>query len=588
MALPPSKGRAGYGRQIVTLNDEFVLQILQEHGLVSPEQVDKAVLSVKQEGETAVDVLVQMRAVSEEDVLALVAAQFGMELVRVDPAAVAPEVKDILDAEKARKYGVVPLSRSGNVVTVAISDPMNYDTLDSLHHLLKCQVDAVVARKQEIADALNVLFPREADIEQVVKSMEGQSGAGDDRTGGDLDAQLLGSTDVGEGDAPVIKLVSVIIMDAFRKRASDIHLEPMERRLRVRYRVDGALQEVESPPKRLQGAILQRVKILAGMKISEKRIPQDGRIQVHVEGRDLDLRVSSVPTNHGEGVVMRILDKQNLSMGLPQLGFLFDDQQRFERLIALPDGVLLVTGPTGSGKTTTLYACLGQINLPDRKIITVEDPVEYQMGGINQVQVNRDVGLDFSSALRSILRQAPNIVMIGEIRDDETADIAMEAALTGHLVFSTLHTNDAPSAITRLLDIGVKPFLVASAVRACMAQRLVRVICPNCTQPYVATDREKKMLGPAARTLADATLHKGRGCPSCSLSGYKGRKGLFEIFQMDDTMQRMIFDRLPASQLRIRAREMGMRTLREDGLLKVVSGMTTLEEVLRATMGDAD
>jgi type IV pilus assembly protein PilB len=574
----------------VTLNDDFVLQILQEHGLVSPEQVDKAALSIKQEGETVVDVLVQMKAVSEDEVLARVAAQFGMELVHIDPTAIAPEVKDILDVEKARKYGVVPLSRSGNVVTVAISDPMNYDTLDSLHHLLKCNVDAVVARKQEIADTLNILFPREADIESLVDSMgaSAEAGATNSRTADDLDLQLGNSADANENDAPVIKLVSVIIMDAFRKRASDIHLEPMERRFRVRYRIDGALQEVESPPKRLQGAILQRVKILAGMKISEKRVPQDGRIQVHVEGRDLDLRVSSVPTNHGEGIVMRILDKQNLSLGLPQLGFLFDDQQRFERLIALPDGVLLVTGPTGSGKTTTLYACLGQINLPDRKIITVEDPVEYQMSGINQVQVNRDVGLNFSAALRSILRQAPNIVMIGEIRDEETADIAMEAALTGHLVFSTLHTNDAPSAITRLLDIGVKPFLVASAVRACMAQRLVRVICPNCTQTYTATERERKMLGPAAKELAGASLHKGRGCPSCSLAGYKGRKGIFEIFHIDDTIQRMIFDRLPATQLRARAREMGMRTLREDGLLKVVSGMTTLDEVLRATMGDAD
>jgi general secretion pathway protein E/type IV pilus assembly protein PilB len=572
----------------VTLNDDFVLQILQEHGLVQPEQVDKAAMSVKQEGETVVDVLVQMRAVSELDVLSLVATQFGMELVHIDPNAIAPEVKDILDAEQARKYGVVPLSRSGNVVTVAISDPLNYDTLDSLRYLLKCSVDAVVAPKQEIADTLNMLFPREADIESLVESMGPSDKGADTRQGGDLNLQLGGTADVNENDAPVIKLVSVIIMDAFRKRASDIHLEPMERRFRVRYRIDGALQEVESPPKRLQGAILQRVKILAGMKISEKRVPQDGRIQVHVEGRDLDLRVSSVPTNHGEGIVMRILDKQNLALGLPQLGFLFDDQQRFERLIALPDGVLLVTGPTGSGKTTTLYACLGQINLPDRKIITVEDPVEYQMSGINQVQVNRDVGLDFSAALRSILRQAPNIVMIGEIRYEETADIAMEAALTGHLVFSTLHTNDAPSAITRLLDIGVKPFLVASAVRACIAQRLVRVICPNCKQPYGATEREKKMLGAAAKELAGAVLHKGRGCSSCGLAGYKGRKGIFEIFQIDDTIQRMIFDRLPATQLRARAREMGMRTLREDGLLKVVSGMTSVEEVLRATMGDAD
>ena len=570
----------------MTLNDDYVLQILQEHGLVQPEQVDRAAMSVKQEGETVVDVLIQLKAVTEEAVLSLVAAQFGMELVHIDPGSIAPGMKDVLDAEKARKYGAVPLAQNGNVVTIAISDPMNYDTLDSLRYVLKCNVDAVVARKQEISDALDKLYPREADIESLVDSMA--QGEVDVKSPEGIDAQLGNTSDVSDADAPVIKLVSVIIMDAFRRRASDIHLEPMERRLRVRYRIDGVLQEMENPPKRLQAAILQRVKIMSGMKISEKRVPQDGRIQITVTGRDLDLRVSSVPTNHGESIVMRILDKQNLALGLPQLGFLFDDQQRFERLIALPDGVLLVTGPTGSGKTTTLYACLGQINLPDRKIITVEDPVEYQMSGINQVQVNRDVGLDFSAALRSILRQAPNIVMIGEIRDEETADIAMEAALTGHLVFSTLHTNDAPSAITRLLDIGVKPFLVASAVRACMAQRLVRVICPNCKEPYIPTEREKKLLGPAAKELAGATLVKGRGCPNCSLTGYKSRKGIFEIFLIDDTIQRMIFDRLPATQLRIRAREMGMRTLREDGLLKVVSGMTTLDEILRATMGDAD
>jgi general secretion pathway protein E/type IV pilus assembly protein PilB len=324
------------------------------------------------------------------------------------------------------------------------------------------------------------------------------------------------------------------------------------------------------------------------MDISERRVPQDGRIKMTIGTKMIDLRVSALPAVYGESLVMRILDKTNLALGLPQLGFLSDDQNKFERLIGLPDGVLLVTGPTGSGKTTTLYACLGQINLPDRKIITVEDPVEYQMSGINQVQVNKDVGLDFSAALRSILRQAPNIVMIGEIRDHETADIAMEAALTGHLVFSTLHTNDAPSAVTRLLDIGVKPFLVASALRAAMAQRLVRAICEKCRAEYTPTERELKMLGAVSKKTTVSTMYKGTGCPVCSQSGYKGRKGIFEIFQIDDTIQRLIFDHSPATVLRARAREMGMRTLREDGMLKVASGMTTLEEVLRATMGDAD
>lgn len=455
---------------------------------------------------------------------------------------------------------------------------MNYDAMDGLRYLLKKNVEAIVVPRKDIDAVIEKFYPynpfEEAlgGLEADVSERKYDTGEGDDA----------------EGDAPVIRLVSLILTDAVKMRASDIHLEPMERKFRVRFRVDGALREMDPPPKRLQGAILSRVKLMANMKLSEKRIPQDGRIQIKAQDRELDLRVSSVPTNYGESIVMRILDKQNLSLGLPQLGFLSDDQAKFERLIKLPDGVILVTGPTGSGKTTTLYACLGQINQPDKKLITVEDPVEYQMSGINQVQVNRDVGLDFSAALRSILRQAPNIVMIGEIRDHETAEIAMEAALTGHLVFSTLHTNDAPSAVTRLLDIGMKPFLVASALRAAMAQRLVRAICESCREEHIPTDREKKMLGALSKSTTTMKMYQGKGCPVCGQSGYKGRKGIFELFSVDDTIQRMIFEHAPATVLRARVREMGMRTLREDGLLKVASGMTTLEEVLRATMGDAD
>jgi general secretion pathway protein E/type IV pilus assembly protein PilB len=563
----------------VTSNDDYVLQLLQEQGYVSSEQIATVMGSIKQEGETTLDILMQTGAVTEDDVLAMIAAQFGMEYVHVNADAIDPAVKEIIPNEVARKYGVVPVFATEGSVTVALSDPMGYDTVDSLRYVLNMNVDAVVAPRAEVKAAVDKLYP---------ESFEARYGV--DGTAIDLEEKMHddGTSDATDTDAPVIRLVSMIIMEACKMHASDIHLEPMERHFRVRYRIDGVLRQMENPPKRLQAAILSRVKIMSNMKISEKRIPQDGRIQVKVQGRDLDLRVSSVPTNHGESIVMRILDKTNLSLGLPQLGFLSDDQNKFERLIKLPDGVLLVTGPTGSGKTTTLYACLGQINLPDRKIITVEDPVEYQMSGINQVQVNKDVGLDFTSALRSILRQAPNIVMIGEIRDHETADIAMEAALTGHLVFSTLHTNDAPSAVTRLLDIGVKPFLVASAVRAAMAQRLVRAICNNCRAEYTPTEREIKMLGAISKNVVSGKMYKGTGCATCSQGGYKGRKGIFEIFQIDDTIQRLIFDHSPATVLRARAREMGMRTLREDGLLKIASGMTTLEEILRATMGDAD
>ena len=556
----------------MTSNDEYVLQLLREAGYVTAEQLETASTAMRAGNETTLDVLVASGVVSEDDVLGTIADQFGIKYVSIDPAAIDADVAKEISPEIAHKYGVAPVMKDADSVTVVLSDPMGYDAIDSLRYVLQGKdVQAVLAPAEEVKAVMEKLYPTGGD--QIVTRGDDEFG---DEGGGE-----------GEGDdTPVIRLCSLILSNAIKMKASDIHLEPMEKEFRVRYRIDGALRKMDSPPKRLQGAMISRFKIMSKIKISEKRIPQDGRIQINVGGRDLDLRVSTVPTNHGESIVMRILDKSNLALGLPQLGFLSDDQNKFERLIHLSDGVVLVTGPTGSGKTTTLYACLGQINTPDKKIITVEDPVEYQMSGINQVQVNRDVGLDFSAALRSILRQAPNIVMIGEIRDDETADIAMEAALTGHLVFSTLHTNDAPSAVTRLTDMGVKPFLVASAVRAAMAQRLVRAICTNCKEEYVITERDKKMLGPLAK-LAPDKMYIGRGCSKCN-GGYKGRKGIFEIFEIDDTIQRLIFDHAPSSVLRERAREMGMRTLREDGMLKVASGMTSLKEVLQATMGDAD
>ena len=571
----------------MTSNDDYVLQLMREQGMVTEEQVDKATLSIGDGGMSIVDTLVKDGVVAEDDVLAMLAQQFGMEYVSIDAAALDTSLASLIPADDARKYGVVPLMKDGNTLTVAVQDPLDYDSLDRIRYLLKCDVEGVVANRADIARAMEILYPGSA-----ANSMEALLGELNDEgveveaRGNEISDQMDAS-EASESEAPVIKLVSLIIMEAFKRRASDIHLEPLENRFRIRYRIDGALQDMDPPPKRLQPAIIQRLKIQAGMKISEKRIPQDGRIQVSVKGRDLDLRVSSVPTNHGESIVMRILDKQNLALGLPELGFLSDDQQKFEQLIGLSDGVLLVTGPTGSGKTTTLYACLGQMNTPNRKIITVEDPVEYQMTGVNQVQVNRDVGLDFSAALRSILRQAPNIVMIGEIRDQETADIAMEAALTGHLVFSTLHTNDAPSAITRLIDIGVKPYLVASAVRAVMAQRLVRCICRECKEERTPTTRELKMLGElGAKNVQNMKMYKGAGCSVCNNTGYKGRKGIFEIFQMTEELQRLIFEQRPSAELRALAREGGMRSLREDGLLKVASGMTSLDEVLRVTMGD--
>jgi type IV pilus assembly protein PilB len=378
------------------------------------------------------------------------------------------------------------------------------------------------------------------------------------------------------------------LIEAHRSGASDIHLEPLDKKFRVRFRIDGVLQEMQAPPKRLQSAIVSRIKIMTGsMSIAEKRLPQDGRIQVKIKKKPVDLRVSTIPTNHGESVVMRVLDKSSLMLGLPELGFLSDDQETFENLIKLPDGILLVTGPTGSGKTSTLYACLNYINKPDRKIITVEEPVEYQMNGINQVQVNTDIGMTFPAALRSILRQAPNIIMIGEIRDLETASIATNASLTGHLVFSTLHTNDAPSAVARLVDIGVQPFLVASSIRAILAQRLVRRLCSHCKAAGDLSETEMRALRIEPGQMGEAQVMKPVGCDQCRGTGYKGRMGIFEIFIIDDEVRHMINKRSSTLLLRQRARELGMRTLREDGVRKVLSGMTSAEEVISITISDA-
>ncbi len=567
----------------MTSNDDYILEILENVGLVTREQAVTARQIATQEDEGVMDVLAREGVVSKLDMLKALAGQFGMETITLTGLDIPREVLDMVPGDVAQRYKVVPVFKHDNVLTVAIGDPLDVDTLDGLRYVLKCNVEGVVAPPEEIEKAIANYYGRATGA---VEGMLQEITEGTLALPEDVKNQLVADENVTESDAPIIKLVSLIIMEAFRSRASDIHLEPMPKKFRVRYRIDGVLHEVDSPPKRLQSAIISRVKIMANMSIAEKRVPQDGRIQINVMGRDLDLRVSSIPTNHGESIVMRILDKAGIALGLPQLGFFSDDQQIFERLISLSDGILLVTGPTGSGKTTTLYACLNTINKPDRKIITVEDPVEYQMSGINQVQVRADIGMTFSAALRAILRQAPNIIMIGEIRDLETAEIAVNASLTGHLVFSTLHTNDAPSAVTRLIDIGVKPFLVASSTRAIMAQRLVRRICDKCKEPYAPQEAELRLLGPAAKQLASAQLFHGKGCAECSFTGYRGRLGIYEIFQIDDQVRNLIFEQVSSSELRIKARELGMRTLREDGVRKVVAGITTLSEVLRVTMGD--
>ncbi len=561
-------------------NDDYILEILIENSLITKSQVDDARKEAKP-GKTVMQVLIDQNLITQEDVSRAVASNAAMDFVSLDGITVSGDVLALISGEAARRYRAVPvaLTELGGVV-VAVDDPLNFDTLDGIQALLGREVEFLCTTPASMKAALMKYY---GTAEDAVSAMEGMSGS----------IQIGGQTvDVegvaGEvGDAPIIKLVTMMLVEAYNSRTSDIHVEPLEKRLRIRFRIDGVLHEMQNPPKKLQAAIVSRLKIMTGtMSIAEKRLPQDGRIQVKMGKKSLDLRVSTIPTAHGESVVMRILDKSSLSLGLPQLGFLSDDQETFEKLLRLPDGILLVTGPTGSGKTTTLYACLNYINKPDRKLITVEDPVEYQMSGINQVQVNAEVGMTFPAALRAMLRQAPNIIMVGEIRDPETANIAINAALTGHLVFSTLHTNDAPSAIARLVDIGVQPFLVSSAVRAMIAQRLVRKVCPNCKAPVDLTEAEVKSLGIDPTQLAGATVMQGVGCEKCKGMGAKGRMGIFEMFVVDDEVRHMVNTRATTVDLRKRAREMGMRTLREDGIRKVLSGMTTAEEVISATMSD--
>ncbi len=563
--------------------DDYLLDLLVDLGFTNAEQIAKARTEAAAAGLGVVDLLVANKVIRPADVTQAKAAQFGAEVVNLGAMKIEDDVLSIIPRHVAKKYRVLPLFKTDGKVAVAIADPSDINTIDSLTHLLGAEIEPKVASEQDIENALNKYYGGEKkavadgvfkDVIQELTEADVQVGKLED-DGGEVDA-----------DGPLIRLVNQIIVEAFKLRASDIHLEPLEKRFRLRYRIDGVMQEMKSPPKRLQSSIIARLKIQSNMTISEHRIPQDGRIQTKVGSKLIDLRVSCLPTNHGESIVMRILDKEGLKLGLPELGFFTDDQATFERLIAMPDGILLVTGPTGSGKTTTLYSCLHYINRPDKKIITVEDPVEYILAGINQVQVSEQVGLSFATALRAILRQAPNVVMIGEIRDIETASIAINASLTGHLVFSTLHTNDAPGAVARLVDIGVKPFLVASSTRCLMAQRLVRKVCKKCTEPYQPTDVEMRALGITAEMLKGATLMKGRGCNNCNNTGNRGRFGVFEIFVIDDEARKLIYDRAPTSVLRARAREMGMRTLREDGVRKILAGMTTPEEVIRSTVGD--
>ena len=573
--------------------DEFIVQLALERTLVAPAAVERARRQIAEHADLVTPaprllaLLVADAGLDLRRVAEFLAADFGLPLAPdLGVVRVSGEVLGLVPREFAARYKILPFAHEGRVLKLAISDPIDTEAVDNLGHMLKLTIEPHVATADDIAAAIDRFYGKDAGSLAQLLSNLSAPGNGDSAVAS-TEASGLGNVSDTDADAPVVKLVHSIILEAIQRRASDIHMEPLEKRFRVRYRIDGVLLEVENPPKRLQLSIVSRLKIMANISIAEKRIPQDGRIQIMVNGRQLDLRVSSLPTAHGESIVMRILDKEGLQLGLPQLGFFSDDQKEMERLIAMPDGIVLVTGPTGSGKTTTLYSCLHHINKPDRKIITVEDPVEYQLNGINQVPVRADVGMTFASALRSMLRQAPNIVMIGEIRDLETAEIAINASLTGHMVFSTLHTNDAPSAVTRLIDIGVKPFLVSTSLRAVLGQRLVRKICPKCTQPYQPTAAELRSLNISPAMASAANFAKGTGCANCNGTGFRGRLVIVELFLINEDVQRLIYENTGSARLRDKARSFGMRTMREDGLRKVTAGLTTIDEVVSITVGDA-
>jgi type IV pilus assembly protein PilB len=561
-------------------------EILYKAGLVERQALINAIKTSKTSNKRLGQVLLELGLIDDETLTKAIANQFGLEYVNLDSVSIPTDAAKIIPEELIKRHNVLPLGMNNGKLKLVISDPLDLDTMDAIRFRLNTELECYLANPAKIRTYIQERF------EQVKKQEDDRLRHSIDATaaelaeaGHDLQAETLRIQAVGgDDDAPIIRLVNLIIDNAYYMRASDIHVEPMTDRVRIRYRVDGVCLERDAIPKNMQAPLATRLKILSGMDIAEKRLPQDGRIKRTIGGQDIDFRVSALPGNHGESIVLRILRRDAVNIGIESLGFESDHYERFQRVIKRPNGIFLVTGPTGSGKTTTLYAALQELNKPDKKIVTAEDPVEYNFDGMNQCQVKEDIGLTFDRILRSMLRQAPNIILIGEIRDGVVADIAIQAALTGHLVFSTLHTNDAPSAITRLIDMGVKPFLVASSIQAIMAQRLVRVICSKCK--VVDENPDPRYLSALQITPEDIEKHpvyKGPGCSQCQGTGYKGRIAIFEMFEMNNELRELSFAKAPTMELRKAARASGMRTLMDDGKIKVFKGITTPMEVAKTT-----
>ncbi len=551
-------------------------EILEKWGVVTSSAIQEALDHAQQEGLRIGEALVGLGLADEEDVTKALATQYDMEYIDLDRNVVVATELHLIPQEIIKRHLVLPLGQENDRLKVVITDPLDLETLDMLRFRLNSELEPCLASKSKMRNYIEQFVRSDMSLDDQVHLLE-ESAEGDYGDGGDEER-------LDEASAPIIRLVTMIISEAVKMNASDIHIEPMANRVRVRYRVDGVCRERDNIPKRMQGPVLNRYKILAGIDLAERRLPGDGRIKMSVGGSDVDFRVSTLPSYFGESLVLRILRPESAKLGIPSLGFEQDDYSRFQRIIRRPNGVFLVTGPTGSGKTTTLYGAINELNRPDRKIITAEDPVEYNFTGINQVQVNDQIGLSFAKILRAMLRQAPNIILVGEIRDKEVAEVAIQAALTGHLVFSTLHTNDAPSAITRLIDMGVKPFLVASSIQAVLGQRLIRKICDDCKEPNPEPDpRILRLLGFRAEEIENRTFYRGRGCNSCGGTGYRGRQGIFELMEMDNNLREMAFARAPLNEVRKAAYASGMRNLLEDGRIKILNGITTPDELVRIT-----
>lgn len=546
-------------------------EILKDANLITDKQLQTALEKQKETNERLGKLLINLGYVNESSVIKILESQLGIPYINLSKRPIDPEIAKIIPENMAQRYKVIPVTKSPYRLTLAMVDPLNVFAIDDVRITTGLEVDPVIASESDVDRAISQCFGGKETLERLMSDLPDEIDMDDDMELDQLKEMLE--------DAPIVKLVNSIISKGVLERASDIHVEPQENELRVRHRVDGVLFDLMSPPKRMQAPIISRIKIMANLDIAERRVPQDGRIQMKVEGKEIDLRVSTLPTIFGEKVVMRILDKTRGLVKLDKLGLLADNLERFQDVIGQPHGIILVTGPTGSGKTTTLYSVLSSLNTPEKNIITIEDPVEYTLNGVNQVQLNTRAGLNFASGLRSVLRQDPDIIMVGEIRDAETARIAIQSAMTGHLVLSTLHTNSAASTLARLVDMDVEPFLISSSVVGIVAQRLVRSLCPDCKVPYQPPVMLHDVMG--MEIPKDTVIYKAKGCPLCNGKGYRGRIALHEVLVPDARLRDFIIAKADASHIEQAAMMAGMATLKEDGIRKVLLGLTSLEEVMR-------